>query len=332
MRTLNFGVLVSSEAHGRGADEIDLRSGLDLLRSLHNLGISAKLIPAGADIHVVLRTNKVDACLLALHGGYGGSGEIQSLLQMREIPFVGAPRSAVLRAYDKLRARKQLDFCNLPVPACVPISPQTAVDTSGVERLGWPCIVKPRWGSHSRGQRTLDCPRKLTAFLETAELCEDELLVERVFTGTEVQVVLLRGEVLGAMQLERDDDGITVMTCPPKVSRARLDGLAHLARRAVEALGLQQAIARVDILVSERHNEAILEVEPLPPLDRNGVVARVARAAGMSHEQLVAELIRDVVDLPARPRPVKDTEVPVHADVVAAQQVEAERLGQQLGL
>lgn len=305
MRTLNFGVLVSSEAHGRNADEIDLRSGLDLLRSLHSLGLAAKLIPAGADIHVVLRTNQVDACLLALHGEHGGSGEIQTLLQMQEIPFVGAPTAAVLRAYDKIRARKQLDFCNLPVPTSVGISPQSAVDTLGVERLGWPCIVKPRWGSHSRGHQRIGSADQLAAFIEGAELDERDLVVERAIEGCEVQVVVLHGEVLGAMQLTRDGNGVTEMTCPPELSRARLDGLHHLARRAVEALGLEQTIARVDIMVSDRHNEAILEVEPLPSLEKTGVVARVARAAGLSHVQLVQRLLSGVVELPARPsRPV----------------------------
>lgn len=309
MRTLNFGVLVSSEAHDHGADEIDLRSGLDLLRTLHGLGLAAKLIPVGPDIDVVLRTNRVDACLLALHGQHGGSGEIQTLLQMKEISFVGAPTASVIRAYDKLLSRKQLSFCNLPVPTTVAISPESPVDKLGIERLGWPCIVKPRLGSHSRGHRHLGQPKAVSAFLETAELCEQELVVERAVDGFEVQVVVLRGEVLGAMQLERDPNGDMLMTCPPRLSTARLDGLGHLASRAVEALGLEQTVARVDIMVSDRHNEAILEVEPLPSLERTGVVSRVARAAGLSHEQLVATLLRDILDIsPRAPAPSARTE------------------------
>jgi D-alanine-D-alanine ligase-like ATP-grasp enzyme len=59
----------------------------------------------------------------------------------------------------------------------------------------------------------------------------------------------------------------------------------------VAALGLEEGLSRVDVLVGDRTNEVILEVEPLPPLHREGVVARVARAAGLAYEELVSELV-----------------------------------------
>ena len=51
----------------------------------------------------------------------------------------------------------------------------------------------------------------------------------------------------------------------------------------------------------------ILEAEPLPPLHRQGVVAKVARAAGLRYEHLVGTLLRDLIDLPvaAPPRPAQ---------------------------
>ena len=62
----------------------------------------------------------------------------------------------------------------------------------------------------------------------------------------------------------------------------------------MEALGLHDGLSRVDILLNPRGNEIVLEVEPLPPLHKDGVVSRVARAAGLHHEHLVAELLQRI--------------------------------------
>jgi D-alanine-D-alanine ligase-like ATP-grasp enzyme len=86
------------------------------------------------------------------------------------------------------------------------------------------------------------------------------------------------------------------MVCPPSLSRSRRHGIDNLATHAAAALGLTRGVARVDLLLHERHNEVILEVEPLPPLHRAGVVAKVAHAAGLRFEQMVAAIIHDLVD------------------------------------
>jgi D-alanine-D-alanine ligase len=136
-------------------------------------------------------------------------------------------------------------------------------------------------------------------------------VLERACSGLEIQVVLLGDRVLGAMEVHRrpledlleevptDDD--TSYVCPPRLPRGRLDGIYNLARRAVGALGLQDGLSRVDVMVGDRYNELILEVEPLPPLHRAGVVARVARAAGFEYEELVVAIMdRLVLRAPSR--------------------------------
>ena len=71
-----------------------------------------------------------------------------------------------------------------------------------------------------------------------------------------------------------------------------------------EALGLTRGPLRVDLIASTRHNEAVLEVEAVPPLHRDSVVARVARAAGLPYPELVARVIE------SSPRAVLRTSTP----------------------
>ncbi len=313
MRPLTIGVLVSigstaartledpaAAAHGlKSADQaleaaLDHRSGKDLCAALEGLGHQACLLPVDDDLDLTLRQSDVDACFVALHGRRGGGGDVQSLLALREIPFCGPAGSAVAVAFDKVRARQLLAYHNLPVPTAIALGPGHSTTDRALELLGWPCLIKPRRGALGLGVAMLRDPEHVRTALGRALEIDQELVLERAMDGIEVQVVLLGERVLGAAEIlgrPQPDGGDAEMICPPQVSRGQLDALHNLARRAVSALGLRDGLTRVDILVTDRHNEVILEVEPLPPLHREGVVARVAHAAGLPYTTLVQALL-----------------------------------------
>ncbi|MBK7830470.1 ATP-grasp domain-containing protein [Nannocystis sp.] len=267
--------------------------------ALQRLGHTAILLGADDDLDLKLRAARVSACLIAAHGAVGASGELQGLLGLRGIPFAGPSAATVALAHDKLRSRQILGFHSLPVPATVALGGAEPPTRHALGLLGWPCVLKPRHGCHGQGVRHL---ADAAAVADAAdEHRTGTWLLERAVTGREIQVVLLDGKVLGAMEVDRDPAGqICAMVCPPSLSRSRRHGIDNLATHAVAALGLTRGTARVDLLLHERHNEVILEVEPLPPLHRAGVVAKVAHAAGLRYEQLVAAIVHDLVD-PVRP-------------------------------
>lgn len=315
MRPLTFGVLSSvgparfavdafrgsepssaAAADLRRADRalesaIDVQSAADLVGALHRLGHAAELVAVDSDIDMTLRQTEVDACLLALHGRAGGTGEIQALLAARQIPYVGPSAAAVGLAFDKVRARQMLAYHNVPVLPAVAIGRDMKTHERALALLGWPCVLKPRRAAHGLGVTLLTDPTQVRTAIERALDLDHELVLERATEGTEVQVVLLGDRVLGAAEIVgRSERAPGDQILPPRLSRARLDGIGHIARRAVAALGLHDGVTRVDLMVSERHNEVVLEVEPLPVLSRDGVVARVAKAAGIAYDALVAML------------------------------------------
>lgn len=313
MRTHNFGVLVAAPALGgdpaaRGQtstagddSQIDTQSGQDLVAALRRLGHPATVLVADDDLDLTLRAARVSACLLATHGSAGGSGALQGLLGVRGIPFAGPSAAAAALAYDKLRARQILGFHGLPVPATLALDGPDPLDRHALGLLGWPAVLKPRRGSLGAGVRFLDDAASVAVAADEHHQPGGGWLLERAVTGREIQVVLLDGRVLGAMEVERDpaDPGqICAMVCPPQLSRSRRHGIDNLARHAAAALGLTHGPTRVDLLLHERHNEVILEVEPLPPMHQAGVVAKVARAAGLTYDMLVAAVLHDLVDAP----------------------------------
>lgn len=286
-------------------------SATDLREAARALGIHCEVVAVPAhsarpdfDLEPVAellrrRCAEFERVLIIGHGHLGGSGRLHAAARACGLPVLGPSELAIALAYDKLEARRRLNHFNLPVPRTVALD----ADPTGaqLERLGWPCVLKPRRGAGGAGVRRLDSASQIRAALTQASRVDAELLLEREVVGRELSVVLLNGEVLGVAGIDRSWAGEELQTnsmiCPPKLSTSERAGVVNLAQRAAAALQLTDGPTVVDLLVSERENEVVLEVEPLPPLHRDGVVARVARAAGLSYPRLCAQIFAGPVDL-----------------------------------
>ena len=237
--------------------------------------------------------SEVDRLVVVSHGHLGGSGGLHALARACGLPVLGPDAMAIAGAYDKLEARRRLAHHNLPVPRTVPLIDED--QPRELARLGWPCVLKPRRGASGAGVRRIFSADEARRALADASRFDADLLLEREVVGREYSLVVIDGRVLGIAEIDRElgEQGprVASMVCPPLLDDARRAGLVNLALRSCEALHLLDGPTRVDLMVSERDNEVVLEVEPLPPLHRDSVVARVARAAGLPYPALWAKLL-----------------------------------------
>jgi D-alanine-D-alanine ligase len=281
-----------------GQHDADRRSAADLAEAAQALGVACEVVavpassndssfdPAPVAQMLGRRLAGVDLAIVCAHAELGGSGLVHAAARACGLPVLGPQAPTIELAFDKLRARARLSEHNVPVPRTVALG--LGLDADGLERLGWPCVIKPRRGAAGRGVRRLTGPQDLS-FMGAQE----DQLIEREVVGRELSVVLLDGVVLGIAEIVRGgwaSESFTVI-CPPELDRIARSGLEQVARRSASALQLHYGPVRVDLLWSARDNEVVLEVEPLPPLHRAGLVARVARAAGMTYPRLCAQLL-----------------------------------------
>lgn len=300
-----------------GQQDADRRSATDLAEAAQALGLACEVVavPASssdssldlAPIAQMLgrRLAGVDLAIVCAHAELGGTGLVHAAARACGLPVIGPQAPTIELAFDKLRARARLAEHNVPVPRTVVLKPglggsgsgraraetSPGFDAVGLERLGWPCVIKPRRGAGGRGVRRLSNPADASTLM--IELAQEDHLIEREVIGRELSVVLLDGVVLGIAEIVRGGwvSETSTVICPPDLDRIARAGLEQVARRAASALQLHDGPVRVDLLWSARDNEVVLEVEPLPPLHRAGLVARVARAAGMTYPRLCAQLL-----------------------------------------
>jgi D-alanine-D-alanine ligase len=289
-----IGVLMGGLSSQR---ELSLRTGEAVHAALVERGHDAVKLFVDRDLDLALRAERVEVAWLALHGRYGEDGCVQGLLEVLGIPYTGSSVLSSALAMDKLKAKELFRLHNLPTP---PYYVHRRGDGAAGEQhgsFGFPAIVKPRAEGSSLGVRRVDDAEDLEAAVDEALRFDDHVLVERHVEGRELHVVLLGERLLGMAEVVRDGElaphrQAASVFIPPRLSLERQRGVATIARRAASALEAS-GLVEVDVIVSDRGNEYLLEVDTQPPLAPHGLVPRIALAAGLGFGALVEALLDD---------------------------------------
>jgi D-alanine-D-alanine ligase len=281
--------------------ELSLRTGEAVHAALVERGYDAVKVFVDSDLDLVLRAERIDVAFLALHGRYGEDGCVQGLLELFGIPYTGSSLLSSALAMDKLKAKEIFRLHNLPTP---PYYVHVRGEGSPGEQhgsFGFPSVVKPRAEGSSLGVRRADEVDELELAVEEALRFDDHVLVEHYVLGTEVHVAVLGGRPLGAIEVDtagrmfdyaarHHQLGVTPLYVPPRLSPERLRGALTLAMRAARALECT-GLCEVDIVMAERGNEQVLEVDTQPSLAPSALIPKIAHAHGLSFEDLVEAVI-----------------------------------------
>lgn len=282
--------------------DVSLKSGEAIVEALRARGHDVVPIYVDRDIDRVLRATPIDVAFIALHGKYGEDGCVQGLLEMMGIPYTGSGVLASALAMDKLKAKELFRLHNVPTP---PYYEVTAGMTNAEleERhgsFGFPVMVKPRREGSSIGVSRANNFDELRVSIDAALRHDDCALVERFVRGKEVQVGILNGRVLGAIEIvpkrsfydyqAKYTKGMSEYFYPARLAPTRYQGVMRLAERAHHALGCSGA-TRVDMIVTEGENEYVLEVNTLPGMTPTSLLPKIASGCGIDFGTLCEEIL-----------------------------------------
>jgi D-alanine-D-alanine ligase len=306
------GVIMGGSSSER---EVSLRSGAAVAAALEARGHDVVRVALGEsfgpEIAHTLQRSRIDVAFLALHGGHGEDGCIQGLLELARIPYTGSSVLASALAMDKLKAKEMFRLHNVSTPPYYTVSASDLADLESVHgSFGFPVIVKPRGEGSSLGVARASSLAELAGAIEAAFAYDDVAIVERFVVGAEVNVGILDGRVLGAIEIvpksgiydyeAKYTPGMSEYFMPARLSPTRYRGALHLADRAARALGCTGAV-RVDLLVTAGDNEYVLEVNTLPGMTETSLLPKIAAAAGYDFGRLCEAILESArVHQPAR--------------------------------
>jgi D-alanine-D-alanine ligase len=249
----------------------------------------------------------VDVVFPALHGPFGEDGTVQGLLELLDVPYVGAGVLGSSLSMDKAL------FKDLMAAHGVPQVDYAVVrDGAGPGSLGPPVFVKPaRLGSSvgiSRAVSEVELDRALALAFEH----DPVVVVERMASGMEVECSVLgnrepEASTPGEIVIRKGDwydyeakytDGGMELVVP-----ARTPHLEEVRRLAVEVFKLVgcSGMARVDFFVTDG-GVLVNELNTIPGFTATSVYAKLWEASGVPYPELLDRLLRLALERHAEER------------------------------
>lgn len=308
-------VLISIDKAGRWTV---MENGLDSFDRLQKGGGSnVALLPqprtVGADNANVAAAalNGVDVFLPALHGTYGEDGSLQGLLELADVPYVGAGVLASSVGMDKDIHKRLFREAGIPVLDFVTVLRRDLErDPESVVRyietnIGYPCFVKPCNLGSSVGVNKAGDTSGLLSGLQEAALYDRRIIIEQSaqdfyeiecsVLGNDVPVASAPGEIIPAREFydykakyidERSQTRVPA-DLPEEVSD-RIRQMAIDCFKCIDCAGL----ARVDFFVLKKdYSVFVNEINTLPGFTPISMYPKMWQASGVSYSELLGRLI-----------------------------------------
>ncbi|WP_199440597.1 D-alanine--D-alanine ligase family protein [Umezawaea beigongshangensis] len=305
-------VLSGGLSHER---EVSLRSGRRLSAALRSVGLTVEEWDADSNLVGRLRDHRPDAVVVALHGGEGENGSVQTVLEMFGVPYVGTDSRACRRAWDKPTAKAELVRAGLTTPEWVvlphatfrELGAQPVLDAM-VDTLGLPLMLKPDQGGSALGAQVVRDAGQLPAAMVGCLAYGEAVLAEKYVEGVEVAVSVVDGpdgpRALPAVEIvpesgvydytARYTAGLTDFHTPARLDASAAKAVGELAVEAHRLLGLRD-VSRTDAIIAADGTVHFLEVTVSPGLTETSLLPMAAEAAGESLGEIYAALIERAV-------------------------------------
>jgi D-alanine-D-alanine ligase len=243
-----------------------------------------------------------DVFFLALHGGRGEDGTVQSLLDIAGVAYTGSDRLGCSLAMDKEVTKRLLREAGIPTPDWLAVHPERATPTveTVVERLGLPVVVKASGGGSSLRLVLAHDREELEAARSESRSWGDVVLFERYHKGRELTVGVVGdqafpvGEIIPRNELFdyecKYQPGMAEEIFPADIPSSWDQRLRALALEVHRALRLRD-YSRVDFIVDDEGQPWCLEANALPGMTANSLLPKAAKAAGVSFPDLCDTLV-----------------------------------------
>jgi D-alanine-D-alanine ligase len=269
--------------------DLSIRAGEAVVAALSQAGHAAVPLFVDRDVDLALRQADVEVAFLCLRGRYASDGCLQGLLELVGVPYTGSGVLASGLAMNRAKTKDVLRLHNLPTAPGYVLrvdTPDAVAEAHAA--FGFPAVVRPVGVASPLGPAVAEDELELEAALEDAFRMDDEVLVERHIPGRRICVAVLDGLALGAVEV-RTARGERPAALP-RISPPRYRSLLRVAGSAYEALGCEGA-ACVELLLSDRLNEVVVEVDTNPLPSPTGTLARIAQTAGTPYPRLIDEIL-----------------------------------------
>ena len=253
--------------------------------------------------HVPETLAGVDVVFPVLHGPFGEDGTVQGLLELADVPYVGAGVTASALCMDKDLFKSVLRDKGIPVTRSVTLL-RSQSEGRFENPFGWPVFVKPARLGSSVGITKARGEEELRAGIELAFRHDEKILVEEFVSGVEVECSVLGNDqpiasIPGEIVANADwydysakyDEGGMELVIPPRVSEDAIRAVQELSVQAFRVTECE-GMARADCFVRDDGEVLVNELNTIPGFTATSVYAKLFEASGIPYEELLERLVQ----------------------------------------
>jgi|HubBroStandDraft_4_1064222.scaffolds.fasta_scaffold01460_6 D-alanine-D-alanine ligase len=277
------------------------------------------LVPFQTDAAMMRRASdraiNVDVIFPVLHGTFGEDGTIQGLLELADIPYVGAGVLGSAAGMDKDIMKSLFIAAGIPIVKHVTLlrsmwekEPKKVAKLVG--KLKYPVFVKPANLGSSVGISKAHNRKELGPAIEEAAKFDRKIVIEQGVGGAKEKAREIECSVLGNDEPAASVPGEIVpgkefydytakyvdegsqLIIPAKLSKSetkKVQDLAIAAFKAVDCSGL----ARVDFLMDPKTRKIYLnEINTMPGFTAISMYPKLWAASGLAYADLIDRLIQ----------------------------------------
>jgi D-alanine-D-alanine ligase len=250
-----------------------------------------------------------DVVFPALHGPFGEDGTVQGLLEVLDVPYVGAGVRASAVCMDKVLFKELMGRAGIPQVDYLALRRED--DPAALRRLGVPVFVKPARLGSSVGISKVSTPEELPEALSAAFAHDPLVIVEAMASGLELECSVLgnsRPEASGPGEIVLHAEwydyeakyrpGGMELRVPPRVSSPVRERVRRLAVEVFRQVGCE-GMARVDFFVEDpedEHRVVVNELNTIPGFTETSVYAKLFEASGIEYGELLDRLLRLAIE------------------------------------
>lgn len=282
--------------------EVSLNTGAAIANALREYGytnvVEIDLDPR--NFGKQLAESKAEVVFNAVHGLYGEDGRLQTLLEIREMPYTGSGMIASVSCMDKVITKRMLRDAGISTPACLIVNKkESGIKEKIMQRFSLPVVIKPASQGSSIGVEIVKEENQLDEALANAFKYSRDILVEEFIGGKELTVSMMQkdGEVVALPVIHiaphsgtydyhsKYTKGATEYICPADLDEETTKKVQEISKQAYEVLGCS-GVARADVMLDKAGNGYVLEINTVPGMTATSLVPKAAAAAGISFPEL----------------------------------------------
>lgn len=305
-KTKNIAVLMGGLSSER---EVSIRSGENVYNALVNLGFKVTKMDVDANIARKLIKDNIDVAVIMLHGKYGEDGVIQGVLELLGIPYTGCDVLTSAIGMNKIITKELLKAKGIPLADYVVLdSSNPDKSFNDILSLGLPVVLKPVDEGSSVGVEIIKEEDQLKGKLRNYLRRHPNSFAEKAIIGTEITIGVIGDQknitILPIMELRPKKEfydyeakytkGMTDFVIPAEISKEQEEKVIEYTKIAFKTLNCS-GVVRFDAIISKDDGlPYFLEVNTIPGMTETSDIPAMAKAAGMSFEEVVLKLLEYV--------------------------------------